>query len=157
MFRGNHPAKVDDKGRLKLPAAFKELLDKQNVTGFYITSEDGNAAQIWPLPFWEEIEDSFEDSAFDDAVRKYMTVTSYYGQQVEVDTQGRVLLPQLLRTKAALNSDVAVFGKGKCLEVVNLSNFEQDLSSIEITANDRKALSDIRKAKAAEKARAAGN
>ena len=40
MFRGNHPAKVDEKGRLKLPAAFKQLLDAQHVTQFYVTSSD---------------------------------------------------------------------------------------------------------------------
>ena len=49
MFRGNHPAKVDEKGRLKLPAAFKQLMDAQNVTQFYITSTDGKSAEIWPL------------------------------------------------------------------------------------------------------------
>ena len=52
MFRGNHPAKVDEKGRLKLPSAFKQLTDAQNVTQFYITSLDGKSAQIWPLPAW---------------------------------------------------------------------------------------------------------
>ncbi len=56
MFRGNHPAKVDEKGRLKLPAAFKQLLDAQNVTQFYITSADGKCAEIWPLPEWEKRE-----------------------------------------------------------------------------------------------------
>ena len=52
-FRGNHPAKVDPKGRLKLPAGFKELVDEANVTQFYITSTDGKKAEIWPLPEWE--------------------------------------------------------------------------------------------------------
>ena len=50
MFRGNHPAKVDEKGRLKLPAAFKQILDAQNVAQFYITSVDGKSAEVWPLP-----------------------------------------------------------------------------------------------------------
>jgi len=53
MFRGNHPAKVDEKGRLKVPAAFKQLLDAASVTQFYITSVDGKSAEIWPLPEWE--------------------------------------------------------------------------------------------------------
>lgn len=53
MFRGNHPAKVDEKGRLKLPAAFKQLLDAQNAAQFYITSVDGKSAEIWPLSEWE--------------------------------------------------------------------------------------------------------
>ena len=90
MFRGNHPAKVDEKGRLKLPAAFKQLLDAQNVTQFYITSADGKSAEIWPLPEWEKREAQLaEFSTLDDAVHKYLNLTSYYGQQVEMDNQAR--------------------------------------------------------------------
>ena len=101
MFRGNHPAKVDEKGRLKLPSAFKQLLDAQNVTQFYITSTDGKSAEIWPLPEWEKREAQLaESSTLDDAVQKYLNLTSYYGQQVEMDNQARVLLPQILRGKA---------------------------------------------------------
>src|SRR5580658_4619012 len=86
MFRGNHPAKVDEKGRLKLPAAFKQLVDAQNVSQFYITSSDGAKAEIWPLPAWEKVEAKLaEFSIMNDAVEKYLSLTSYYGQQVEID------------------------------------------------------------------------
>jgi MraZ protein len=98
MFRGNHPAKVDEKGRLKIPSAFKQLVDASNVTQFYITSVDGNSAEIWPLPEWEKREAQLaESSTLDDAVQKYLNLTSYYGQQVEMDSQARLLLPHGLR------------------------------------------------------------
>jgi Uncharacterized protein conserved in bacteria len=144
MFRGNHPAKVDEKGRLKLPAAFKQLVDAQNVTQFYITSADGKSAEIWPLPEWEKREQTLvEFSTLDDAVQKYLNLTSYYGQQVEFDNQGRVLLPQILRGKAKLDSDVTVFGKMVYLEVHNREVFEQSLAANEMTTDDRKALAAI--------------
>ena len=144
MFRGNHPAKVDEKGRLKLPAAFKQLLDAQNVTQFYITSADGKSAEIWPLPEWEKREAQLaEFSTLDDAVQKYLNLTSYYGQQVEMDNQARVLLPQILRGKARLDSDVAVFGKTTYLEVHNREIFEQNLPGNDMTVEDRKALAAI--------------
>jgi MraZ protein len=144
MFRGNHPAKVDEKGRLKLPAAFKQLLDAQTVTQFYITSVDGKSAEIWPLPEWEKREQTLaESSTLDDAVQKYLNLTSYYGQQVEMDSQGRVLLPQILRGKAKLDADVAVFGKMVYLEVHNREMFEQGLATSDMTADDRKALATI--------------
>jgi MraZ protein len=144
MFRGNHPAKVDEKGRLKLPAAFKQLLDAQNVTQFYITSVDGKSAEIWPLPEWEKREAQLaEFSTLDDAVQKYLNLTSYYGQQVEMDNQARVLLPQILRGKARLDSDVAVFGKTTYLEVHNREIFEQNLSGNDMTVEDRKSLAAI--------------
>ena len=56
MFRGNHPTRVDEKGRLKLPAEFKHLVDERYGTQFYITSKDGRRAEIYPLPEGEKIE-----------------------------------------------------------------------------------------------------
>lgn len=141
MFRGNHPAKVDEKGRLKLPAAFKQLLDAQHVTQFYITSVDGKSAEIWPLPEWEKQEALLaESSTMDDAVAKYLNLTSYYGQQVEIDTQSRVLLPQILRGSAKLDAEVAVMGKINHLEVHNLALFEESLPTSGMTVDDRKTV-----------------
>jgi len=141
MFRGNHPAKIDEKGRLKLPSAFKQLTDASNVTQFYITSTDGKSAEIWPLPEWEKREQQLaEFSTLDDAVQKYITLTSYYGQQVELDSQARLLLPQILRAAAKLDAEVAVFGKMTYLEVQNREVFERNLPASELTAEDRKAM-----------------
>jgi MraZ protein len=144
MFRGNHPAKIDEKGRLKLPAAFKQLVDAANVTQFYITSVDGRSAQIWPLPVWEKREALLaESSSMDDAVEKYLNLTSYYGQQVEMDSQARVLLPQILRGKAKLDAEVSVLGKLNYLEVQNEKDLEQRLPDYEMSAEERKSVAAI--------------
>ncbi len=144
MYRGNHPAKVDEKGRLKLPSAFKQLVDAAHVTQFYVTSVDGKSAQIWPLPEWEKVEQQLADSStMDDAVRKYLNLTSYYGQQVEMDNQARLLLPQILRSSAKLDAEVAVFGMRTYLEVHNREAFEKQLPGSELTAEDRSALAAI--------------
>jgi MraZ protein len=144
MFRGNHPAKIDEKGRLKLPAAFKQLLDAANVTQFYITSMDGESAEIWPLQEWEKREAQLADSStLDAAVQKYLDLTSYYGQQVEVDNQARVLLPQILRGTAKLDAEVTVFGKLNYLEVRNREIFEQELPARKMTEENRQALAAI--------------
>ena len=142
MFRGNYPAKVDEKGRLKMPAAFKQLVDAANVTQFYVTSTDGKSAEIWPLPEWEKREEQLaEASEMDDAVRKYMNLTSYYGQQVEVDSQARLLLPQILRSKAQLDAEVTVIGMRSYIEVHNREMLEQSLD--ELTSDDRKKMADV--------------
>jgi MraZ protein len=144
MFRGNHPAKVDEKGRLKLPSAFKQLTDAAHVTQFYVTSTDGRSAEIWPLPEWEKREEQLADSStMDDAVRKYLNLTSYYGQQVEMDNQARLLLPQILRSTAKLDAEVAVFGMRTYLEVKNREVFEKSLPENELTVEDRKAMADL--------------
>lgn len=144
MFRGNHPAKVDEKGRLKLPAAFKQLLEAQHVTQFYITSTDGNKADIWPLPVWEKLEAKLaEFSTMNDAVEKYLSLTGYYGQQVEVDNQTRVLLPQILRSAARLDAEVVVMGKIDHLEVHNQATFEANLPNHSLTPDDRRNVAAI--------------
>jgi MraZ protein len=144
MFRGNHPAKVDEKGRLKLPAAFKQLLDAANVTQFYVTSENGKNAQIWPLPEWEKREEQLdESSSLNAAVKKYQYLTSYYGQQVEIDSQSRIVLPQILRTAAKLDAEVTVFGMRTYLEVHNREFFEQNVLATELTPDEYKEVDAI--------------
>jgi len=146
MFRGNHPAKVDEKGRLKLPAAFKQLLDAASVTQFYITSTDGEKAEILPLPVWEEREKQLAQySNLDDAVDTYLDLTGYYGQQMEMDNQARVLLPQILRGTAKLDAEVMVVGKLTYLEVRNREIFEQSLPDKKMTAEKREAVAAILK------------
>lgn len=139
MFRGNHPAKVDEKGRLKLPAAFKQLVDAASATQFYVTSTDGKSAEIWPLPEWEKREEQLADaSEMDESVRKYLSLTSYYGQQVEMDAQGRVLVPQILRSSAGLDDkDAVVIGMRTYIAVHNREQFESDLAVNSLTAEDR--------------------
>jgi len=145
-FRGNHTAKVDDKCRLKLPSAFLKLLDAENVTQFYITSANGKSAEVWPLAVWEKREQQLSEySTMDDAVQKYLNLTSYYGQQVEIDSQSRVLLPQILRGTAKLDGDVVVLGKLNYLEVHNREAFEQSLPANEMTVEDRSRMATILK------------
>ena len=144
MFRGNHPAKVDEKGRLKLPAAFKALVDAQSVSQFYITSSDGVKAEVWPLPAWEKVEAKLaEFSIMNDAVEKYLSMTSYYGQQVEMDNQARVLIPQILRGAAKLDAEVVVIGKIDHLEVHNQAAFEAGLPANTLTQEDRRSVGAI--------------
>jgi MraZ protein len=144
VFRGNNPAKVDDKGRLKIPSGFKTLLDAANVTQFFITSTDGKSAEIWPLPEWEKKEKLLaEYSTMDIAVQKYLNLTSYYGQQVEMYSQSRVVLPQILRDRAKLNAEVVVLGKLVYLDVQNEKEFEQRIAGFAMTDEDRQAVAAI--------------
>ena len=121
MFRGNHPTRVDDKGRLKIPAEFKRVIDDKYGQKFYITSLDGDVAQLYPFEEWEQIEQKLAGlSTFNPTKKKFLSATGYWGQEVEMDGQGRLLLPQLLRDAAQLKGDVAVVGYQKYLEVRNL-------------------------------------
>jgi len=129
-----------------MPSAFKQLVDAANVTQFYVTSTDGKSAEIWPLPEWEKREEKLaESSEMDDAVKKYLHLTSYYGQQVEMDNQARLLLPQILRSAAKLDGEVTVCGMRIYLEVRNREQLENELPALEFTAQDRADLAGILK------------
>jgi MraZ protein len=119
MLRGNIPARVDDKGRLKIPAAFLEEL-KAFGGQFYVTSETGEAAKIYPMKIWEEIEGKLAKlSSHNKTKQKFLTWTNYYGQAVEIDGQGRLLIPPVLREAAQMKGDVDVTGHLTYLEVWN--------------------------------------
>src|SRR3954469_24119740 len=144
MFRGNHPTRVDEKGRLKVPADFKRVIDEKYGAKFYITSLDGKVAQVYPFEEWEQIEAKLNGlSNFNPAKKRFLTVTNYYGQAVEMDGQGRLLLPQLLRESAQLKGDVAVTGNLTHLVVRNLEAYRTEIEEQSFTSEDEKTLDDL--------------
>jgi len=144
MFRGNHPTRVDEKGRLKLPADFKRRVDELYGPQFYITSKDGKRAEIYPLKEWEAIEAKLAGiPSMNPAKKKFLDVTNYYGQMAEMDAQGRLLLPQILRESAKVVGEVVVLGSQTMLEVVNHDAFKAELEAQPLSATDMAALADL--------------
>ncbi len=145
MFRGNHPTRADDKGRLKVPADHKRLIDAKYSGGqFYITSRDGQTAEIYPMAEWEKIEEKLATQPTSDPrVKRFLDVTNYWGQVVDMDSQGRVLLPALLREKANLKGEVAVVGRLRYLVVRNLEEYSKQVEENPITNEDAAALSEL--------------
>ena len=144
MFRGNHPTRVDEKGRLKVPAEFKRVIDEKYAQKFYITSLDGTVAQIYPFEEWERIEQKLASlSTFNPTKKKFLNRTNYYGQVVEMDGQGRLLIPQILREAAQIRGEVAVLGNLTYLEVRNLEALEKEIREQAFTDDDTKTLDDL--------------
>ena len=143
MLRGNIPAKVDDKGRLKIPAAFLEEL-KGYGDQFYVTSETGEYARIFPMKVWEEQEAKLARlTTHNRTKQKFLTWTNYYGQVVEMDGQGRILIPPVLREAALMKGDVDVMGNLTFLEVWNHGRQLDNLKRSLITEEDFKTLDDL--------------
>ena len=144
MFRGNHPTRVDEKGRLKVPAEFKRVIDEKYSAQFYITSLDGKVAQVYPFEEWERIEQKLAGlSTFNPAKKKFLSRTGYWGQQVEMDGQGRLLMPQLLRDAAQIKGEVAVIGFQSYLEVRNLEAYRREIEEEKFTPEDEKTLDEL--------------
>ena len=143
MLRGNYSAKVDEKGRLKIPAAFLEDL-KEYGRKFYITSENGDYVRVYPMKVWNEIEEKLARlSSHNRTKQKFLTRTNYFGQVVEMDAQGRVLVPPILREAAQMKGDVDVLGSLNYLEVWNHARFLENLNKSPITPEDEKTLDDL--------------
>jgi MraZ protein len=143
MFRGNHPTRVDEKGRLKIPAEFKRLIDEKYGTQFYITSRDGKVAEVYPFEEWQRLEEKFSRlSNFNPAKKNFLKRTNYYGQQVEMDAQGRLLMPQLLRESADIKGEVAVMGYLTYLEVHNMETLRNEVQT-PFSAEDEKTLDEL--------------
>jgi MraZ protein len=144
MFRGNHPTRVDEKGRLKVPAEFKRVIDEKYGQQFYITSVDGKVAQVYPFEEWERIEQKLAGlSTFNPTKKKFLNRTNYYGQIVEMDGQGRLLVPQTLRETAQIRGEVAVLGMLNHLEVRNLEAFRKEIDEQAFTDEDTKTLDEL--------------
>ena len=144
MFRGNHPTRVDEKGRLKVPAEFKRVIDEKYGTQFYITSLDGKVAQIYPFEEWERIEQKLASlSTFNPTKKRFLSRVNYWGQQVEMDGQGRLLMPQLLRESAAIKGEVAVLGNLTYLEVRNMEALQREIETESFTTEDEKTLDEL--------------
>ncbi|HLO65464.1 MAG TPA: hypothetical protein VK188_00495 [Holophaga sp.] len=149
-LRGNAPATVDEKGRLKLPSTFKADLETfaqgEGLVGMrhYLTSLDGKGARLYPMPVWEAIEARLASvPGTNPAKRRFLEVTAYYGSEVEPDAQGRFVIPPILREAAQLTGEVAILGQMDHLAIWNRSGFERRLAADPLTTEDLAALADL--------------
>lgn len=145
MLRGNYPARVDEKGRLKLPTEYRARLDEVNPEHrFYITSFDGQQARVYPMPVWEQIEQKLAAlPSMHPTKQKLLSRTNYYGQVVEMDGQGRVLMPAVLREAAEMRGDVAVLGYLQYLEVWNEQRLLTEMKAQAFSDEDKQTLADL--------------
>ena len=144
MFRGNAPARIDDKGRLKLPIAFKSLLESKYGRELFLTSLTGEYVRISPMPVWLELEQKLSDvPSTNPSKLRFLDRVNYFGQVSELDTQGRVLVPVRLREAATMMGDVDVLGQFSYLDVWNHDRFLSRLQREPFTDDDARALSEF--------------
>ena len=143
MLRGSIAAKIDDKGRLKVPNAFRSAIAEKYGDVLYVTSVTGQSVLIYPMSVWVDIEEKLKGvpSALP-ARRRYFDRVNYYGQQAEFDRQGRVSIHARLRESAEMVGDVDVFGNLSYLEVWNHERFASKLKQEPLTDEDFSTLAD---------------
>ena len=142
MLRGNYAARIDDKGRLKIPNAFRTLVEGEHGKELFVTSVTGEYVRIYPMPVWLALEEKLAKVPSTHPARlKFFDRVNYYGQTAEFDTQGRVLIHPRLRESAGMAGDVDVFGQYEWLDVWNHERFTSKMQREPYTDDDARALS----------------
>ena len=137
MLRGNSLAKVDEKGRLKLPAAFRSVIEPTYGNEFFVTSLRGESARVYPMQVYAEIEEKIlQASSVQPLVAKLRNSLNFFGQRAVMDAQGRILIHPLLRERADLSGEIAVLGQQNFLELWNRSSFEEMLKQNPLTDDE---------------------
>jgi len=137
MLRGNALAKVDEKGRLKLPAVFRSIIEPRYGREFFVTSFRGDSVHLYPLEVYKAFEKRLcQTSRVGSLVNRLQDAVNYFGQNAEMDTQGRILIHPLLRTSAGISGKVAVLGKQEYLVVWNRETVEKRLKAKPLTDAD---------------------
>ena len=144
MFRGNSPARIDDKGRLKMPTIFRAALESKYGRDLFLTSLTGEQVRIYPMPVWLEIEERLGKMPSSHPARlRFLDRVNYFGQPGELDTQGRVIIPLRLRESATIVGDVDILGQYNYLDIWNHDRFLNKLQREPYTDDDARALSEF--------------
>lgn len=144
VLRGNAPAKIDDKGRLKVPNAFRAVIQKDHGSDLFVTSLTGQSVRIYPMPVWLDVERRLAQvPSTHPARQRFLDRVNFFGQVAELDPQGRVLIQPRLRETALMNGEVDVLGQQSFLEVWNHERLVARLSAEPFTDDDAKALADF--------------
>lgn len=144
MLRGNHAAKIDDKGRLKIPNAFRALVEKAHGSELFVTSLTGESVRVYPMPVWLALEERMSRAPSTHPARtRFLDRVNYFGQTAEVDAQGRVVIHQRLRESAGMTGEVDVLGAVDHLDVWNHDRLVAKMLSDPYTDDDAKALSEF--------------
>lgn len=119
MFRGINAINIDGKGRLAVPTCYRDALAAQDSGAMVVTIDtEETCLLLYPANQWQIIEEKLQRlPSFDVATRRVQRLLIGHATDVKLDTNGRILLPQLLRDYAQLAKRVVMIGQGNKFEV----------------------------------------
>jgi MraZ protein len=144
VLRGSYSARIDDKGRLKIPNAFKAYVEEKHGAGLYVTSVSGDSVRVYSMAAWHAVEERLAKMPSSHPARlKFLDRVNYYGQVTEFDAQGRVSIAPRLRDAAGMTGEVDVLGLVDYLDVWNHERFLAKLQREPFTDDDARALAEF--------------
>jgi MraZ protein len=118
MFRGANRISLDAKGRLAVPTRYRARIEERCASQLIITVDRDHCLLVYPLPEWEEIERRLARlPTLDRQTRRLQRLMVGHATEVELDNQGRVLLPKELRDFASIERQVMFIGQGNKFEI----------------------------------------
>lgn len=131
MFRGNNEINLDSKGRLAIPARYRDALSSHCQGNLVITIDIRDKCLfIYPLPEWEKIEDEIAAlPTFNDTTRRLQRLLIGHARDVELDGAGRILVPPELRKHAEIDKKAMLVGQRHRFELWSLDNWSASCES----------------------------
>jgi MraZ protein len=121
MFRGINSATLDGKGRMALPARFREVAAAlSGAEGALVVTIDTKerCLLLYPLPLWNEVQEKLENLPnMNPRSRTLQRLLIGHATDLEPDNTGRLLLPQKLRDYAQLDKKLVLVGQGRKIEI----------------------------------------
>ncbi len=118
LFRGINNITVDAKGRMAMPARYRERLMEGCGGRLVVTVDPDHCLSVYPLPEWEIVESKLNAlPSFNKQVKSLQRLLMSNACELDMDTQGRILLPVMLREFADLKKKAVLTGQGKKMEI----------------------------------------
>lgn len=127
MFRGVNGINIDAKGRIAMPTRYRDRLQEESHGRVVMTIDtEERCLLLYPLTAWEEIESKLAAlPSFNTAARRIQRLLIGHATEAELDANGRILLPPLLREFAGLNKGIMLVGQGKKFEIWDEEHWQQ--------------------------------
>jgi MraZ protein len=128
MFRGIHSINLDPKGRLAVPTRYRDRLQLDAAGQLVVTIDTESACLLlYPLPEWEIIEVKVQSlPSFNPQARRIQRLLIGHATELDMDGNGRILLPALLREHAHIDKKVVLIGQGKKFEIWNEETWSEE-------------------------------
>lgn len=140
MFLGEYSHSIDDKGRLTVPARYRQLLAE----GGYITQGFDHNLMVLRTPTFEAMVKRLTEMSFTNSnVRELSRVLFARAERIEPDGSGRILIPQFLRERVNLDGDARVVGVGNYFEIWSLELWSKQMDHLNKTQDNAQYFADL--------------
>lgn len=130
MFGGAHELSMDSKGRLAIPAKFRDILLRRYTSAIVVTLDSRKKLLMYPEPVWEEKSEQILKLkvAGNESLQRYQNLLLHNAEILEWDSAGRVLIPVNLRKRVDFEKEVTLVGRANRMELWGREHWEEEMN-----------------------------